>query len=292
MPYDHTVFKDNARRHLFNHDLTLEEKQGMEDLLVYGELRRWDSAEIYLRRWLAYLFATTYHETAYRMWPIEEYGSQSYLQGKSYYPWYGRGFVQLTWEENYERAERLILENAAKEDPDERWLENGAHLRNGELCQMGSLEHVDQALDSEVAACVIYCGMWQGWFTGAKLWDYLRNDRKDYFNARRIVNSTDKASQIADYANEFELCFDAAWLPERPEEPEQPPIEEVPDKPEPPPDIELPPGFPNLPLIPQPEPEPPSGVPAPERLDEFFKSNPHIESVSVDFGNPYYGNKD
>ena len=50
-------------------------------------------------RWLAYMLATTFHETAYQMWPIEEYGKGS---GRYYgtpdpetgETDYGRGFVQ------------------------------------------------------------------------------------------------------------------------------------------------------------------------------------------------------
>ena len=41
-------------------------------------------------RWLAYMLATVYHECATRMWPTTEYGSQSYLEGKEYYPYVGR----------------------------------------------------------------------------------------------------------------------------------------------------------------------------------------------------------
>ena len=39
-----------------------------------------------------------------RWWPITEYGSQDYLQGKEYWPYIGRGWVMLTWEDNYRRA--------------------------------------------------------------------------------------------------------------------------------------------------------------------------------------------
>ena len=42
------------------------------------------------------------------MWPITEYGSESYLKGKEYYPYIGRGFVQLTWENNYRKASKIL----------------------------------------------------------------------------------------------------------------------------------------------------------------------------------------
>src|ERR1044071_1113225 len=54
------------------------------------------------RRWLAYMLATTFHETARTMQPIREFGrGRGTRYGTTYY---GRGFVQLTWEANYRKA--------------------------------------------------------------------------------------------------------------------------------------------------------------------------------------------
>src|SRR5215471_16429867 len=52
-------------------------------------------------RSFAYVLATTYHETGATFQPIKEWGSESYLKSQPYYPYYGRGYVQLTWEANY-----------------------------------------------------------------------------------------------------------------------------------------------------------------------------------------------
>src|SRR3954452_8503453 len=52
-------------------------------------------------RKLAYVFATAFHETAQKMQPVTEYGSLKSLRSKPYWPFIGRGLVQLTWEENY-----------------------------------------------------------------------------------------------------------------------------------------------------------------------------------------------
>ena len=43
-----------------------------------------------------------------------------------------------------------------------------------------------------------------GDFTGKKLSDYIKPGSVDYVNARRIVNGTDCAEQIADYASKYE----------------------------------------------------------------------------------------
>ena len=42
--------------------------------------------------------------------------------------------------------------------------------------------------------------MKEGWYTSKKLSDYINDNKKDYVGARRIVNGTDKAKEIADIA--------------------------------------------------------------------------------------------
>ena len=56
---------------------------------------------------------TTAHETGFTMQPIEEYGKGSGMEygkpdpetGQTYY---GRGYVQLTWRDNYARADEEL----------------------------------------------------------------------------------------------------------------------------------------------------------------------------------------
>ena len=130
-------------------------------------------------RMFAYVLATTYHETGATFQPIKEYGSQAYLESKSYYPWYGRGYVQLTWESNYQAQDaKLGLQGALVRDP-------------------------DLALDPDIALKVILGGMVDGDFTGKKLSDYFTDTLTDWVDARRIVNGTDRASDIAGYAIQF-----------------------------------------------------------------------------------------
>lgn len=62
---------------------------------------------------ISYVLATVRHETAGTYLPIAEYGkgegkpygNPDPLTGKIYY---GRGYVQLTWKENYERFSRIL----------------------------------------------------------------------------------------------------------------------------------------------------------------------------------------
>ena len=141
----------------------------------------------------AYMLATAYHETAHTMQPIEEYGKgrgRDYgkrlkMSRKPYSDtlpiYYGRGYVQLTWYENYEKAGKKV----------------GVDLLN----------EPGWALSAPIAAKIMREGMIEGWFTGKKLNDYVGLRTADYVSARRIINGMDKAQFIAGYAVVFELAL-------------------------------------------------------------------------------------
>lgn len=138
-------------------------------------------------RQAAYIFATAYHECydpkhpETRLTPIKEFGGDKYLKGKKYYPYFGRGFSQLTWPDNYKKEAKRL----------------GIDLVN----------NPDLMLDIPTAAnSHVYC-MAHGVYTGKKLSDYINAAKCDFKNARRIVNGTDKADVIAGYAQNFLLCF-------------------------------------------------------------------------------------
>jgi len=169
---------DSVRGALFSGHMTQPQVDGQNALLDYGETQRWDD------RWLAYLLATTFHETAQTMEPISEYGKGA---GKPYgvpdgpydQVYYGRGFVQLTWYQNYQKQDdKLQL--------------------NGKL-----VETADLALDLQIATEIIFGGMQDGDFTGVGLGKYINDAQTDFYNARKIVNGLDQASTIAGYATKF-----------------------------------------------------------------------------------------
>jgi len=143
-------------------------------------------------RWLAYMLSTVYHETAYRMWPIREYGSDSYLQSKPYWPYFGRGFVQLTWEDNYRKASSAL----------------------GLIDERDLVDNPDMALDSLVATRCLFRGMAEGWYTGRKLGQYFSDDTDDPVNARQIINGNDDDDLIAGYHHTFLDALNKALLPE------------------------------------------------------------------------------
>lgn len=145
-----------------------------------------------LRNQLAYCLATGYHETARTMLPVSEAyylgnKAEAYRKRLRYYPWYGRGLVQLTWKDNYATAD----------------LELGL---GGKL-----LDDPEYALDDNVSVSVLLLGMLHGWFTGGthKLADHITLQKSDFYNARRIVNGTDRAADIADIAEAYDAALRA-----------------------------------------------------------------------------------
>ena len=138
----------------------------------------------------AYVLATAKWETAHTMQPVREayylgQRAEAYRKGLRYYPWYGRGFVQLTWEANYAKQDRKLgLDGKLMASP-------------------------DLAMRPDVAADILVRGMQDGDFTGKKLTDYINSSKTDYVGARRIVNGTDKASEIAAIARDYEVAMTA-----------------------------------------------------------------------------------
>jgi len=157
--------------------------------------------------WTAYALATAYLETAHTMQPIMEYGGKAYFHrmydiegsrpakarelgntspgdGCKYC---GRGYVQLTGKANYARAGRAL----------------GIDLVN----------NPDLAMQADVAADIMTRGMEEGWFTGKRCSDYLPKvgyaGSGPFKNARRIINGTDRADDVASYALEFQKALGA-----------------------------------------------------------------------------------
>src|SRR5690606_33625322 len=132
---------------------------------------------------LAYMFATALHEARsaqyrYDFYPIMERGSYTYITNQYWkntrvrgwlgnksiedaWNFRGRGLVQITGRTNYER--------------------------------FGIDKNPDAALNPDLAVSIMFEGMTKGIFTGKALRHYLNPEKKDYWNARRIINGTDKA---------------------------------------------------------------------------------------------------
>jgi len=172
----------NAIRPMFGGSLTSEQVQGIETIL--------DATQGLPIGHRAYLLATAKHETADTMQPIHERGKKAYFNkyepgtriGNALgntkpgdgYLFRGRGFVQLTGRANYAKASKKL----------------GVDL----------VGNPDAALDTQTAARILVRGCVEGWFTGKKLDDYLPDS---FLEARRVVNGTDRAQDIAQIAVAF-----------------------------------------------------------------------------------------
>ncbi len=182
---DMARFLDVVRKPLFGR-LSSDQVSGIE-----AKIRAFQEASWPLS-WAAYGLATSYHETARRMLPVREGLDASDAwrrRNLRYYPYYGRGDVQLTWDYNYKKAD------------DELGL-NGALVND-----------LDLALDKDISARIMVRGMEEGWFTKRKLSDFLRGDEEtlqNYRRARTIINGTDKALKIAEYAVKFQEALKEA----------------------------------------------------------------------------------
>jgi putative chitinase len=169
-------FFDGVRFQPFDGKLKVSQVRGMDFILD-----EWERRKLTDLRHLAYILATTKWETAHTMQPIVEGGGERYLKSKKYWPWYGRGYVQLTWERNYK-----AFRNEVKE-----------------LFDLDIVADPDNALNPKVAAYIMFEGMYSGTFTGKRLGNYFNKTITDWRNARRIINGTDKMDAIAEIAKQF-----------------------------------------------------------------------------------------
>lgn len=193
--------------HVFGRGLTHSQEYGIE-----GILNAMDEVGDGRAETLSYALATAYHETGARMQPVREgfattdagavrvvaklaarlgpncaparYGTPCGPWGKVYY---GRGFVQLTWLENY---------RASSADA-------GVDL----------VAHPDAMLDARISARILILGLIDGRWNGARkgIECYLpTDDPEDLRGARRTVNCTDRWDVVAGHYQDFRLAINAA----------------------------------------------------------------------------------
>lgn len=138
------------------------------------------SQDLNLKTQWAYIIATAYWETNRTFEAVKEayWLSEEWRRNNlRYYPYYGRGIVQTTWKYNYQRYSDIL--------------------------KIDLVNNPDKALDPDISLFILTHGFKYGVFTGRKLEDYVNSNKTDFLNARRCINGTDKAKEIADIANDF-----------------------------------------------------------------------------------------
>jgi hypothetical protein len=88
-------------RKLFDGTIAQGQVDGMSAILKACGDAGWSVA------WTADALGTAFLETNHTMVPVREayWVSEAWRKAHlRYYPWYGRGLVQCTWEKNYQRA--------------------------------------------------------------------------------------------------------------------------------------------------------------------------------------------
>lgn len=184
-----TAFFDAVRAGILGPKLDVDEVAGCNVIL--------DATADWSKDWIAYALATTYHETGGRMIPVSERGSENYLfnhydlhgsrpdiakrlgntQPGDGVKFKGRGPVQTTGRANYEKM--------------------------GKRLGIDLISHPEKMLDPVICAQSLRVGMSEGLFTGKKLSDYFSSTARDPVGARRIINGTDRARDIAEYFVQF-----------------------------------------------------------------------------------------
>ncbi|MES2671483.1 MAG: XVIPCD domain-containing protein [Pseudomonadota bacterium] len=134
------------------------------------------------RRQIAYIVATAQHETDNFATSREYDGPNQAIRngyggGENYY---GRGYVQVTHDRNYDRMATTLGDPRIRTNPD------------------------IVAQEATLGAQTTVVGMSRGLYTGVGLDRYINPQNADYTDARAVVNGTDRAAHIAGLARTWE----------------------------------------------------------------------------------------
>ena len=197
------VFFDKVRKSVFGGSLSQGQVDNMNRIIDAFEVDGDGRAKT-----LAYALATTRHEVGARMLPVREgfadtdAEARRAVRNRKYgrptapynHVYYGRGYVQLTWDYNYKGSSK----------------DAGVDL----------LKDPDAALNPFIAAKILIRGLLDGrWNAQGKGIAYYLPDtgEDDLMNARRTVNVTDKWRTIAGYYADFlEAVVAAREVPNAP----------------------------------------------------------------------------
>ena len=231
---DRKVFFDHIRGSMFRGSLSQEQVIGIDAIISAFEKHSPDKDE----RKLAYVLAT----------PMLETGERFNL-GRENLNYTSAARIRAVWPSRFKNegaarpyvrnpeglAEKVYgnrddLGNVQRGDG---WTYRGAGWpqltgrRNFRVA--GKKVGVDLEADPELATKpdisgeALVAGMYEGWFTGRKLDDYITDARTDFERARQIINGMDRYKDVAAYAEGFLKAIRKAGSKKKMPSPGKPP---------------------------------------------------------------------
>jgi putative chitinase len=208
---DHAKFFAAVRPSLFGGRLSTNQVNGMSAILDAWETKPFDA------RWLAYMLATTYHETDNTMCAISENLSYSPARLLATFPKYFTAAQAAAYARQPQRIANRAYANRmgnGSEASGDGWRYRGRGLvqitGRDNYAKYGIADNPDDALDPVKAVEILFDGMTNGRFTGKKLADFFSAAVSDWTGARKIINGTDRAVDIAGYAKKFAAAIEVA----------------------------------------------------------------------------------
>lgn len=209
-----TTFFASIRKNPFGGSLTSAQVTGIEALLAECEKQG-----VTDKRQIAYILATPMIETGGSFLPIKESLNYSAEALFKKFPnrissvdaaTYGRTSLHHA---NQEMIGNIIYggewgkKNLGNTQPGDGFKYRGRNfpqLTGRRLYEIfGYADNPDAVNTVPVGAAIMVKAMKEGTFTGKKLSDYFNASTEDWVNARRIVNGTDRAADIAKHAKTF-----------------------------------------------------------------------------------------
>lgn len=208
---DHSKFFDAVRTSLFGGRLSTNQVNGTEAIIDAWETKPFDT------RWLAYMLATVFHEADNTMCAISENLNYSAAGLRATFPKY----FTASQAASYARQPQRIADRAyanrmgnGSEASGDGWKYRGRGLvqitGHDNYAKYGIADDPDKALDPTKAVEILFDGMTNGRFTSRKLSDFFTATMTDWVGARKIINGSDRANDIAGYAKKFLAAIEGA----------------------------------------------------------------------------------